>query len=1045
MRNATLEKPTSSTNVIKHYAQIHRIKYHKQPRDEMGRITNDIKAIGHAKLHTPQTIIEALSSGQCVMLSNFEIDDTKSFRFISSTGFMLDIDDNHSVTDPLKVLDELKDICCSLFYTFSHGTKGNRYRLFFQLDKPITDRNELKILIEYVIHHLQQKGLPVDSAASSPTQVIRGGNKGYEVNSFDTTLKVNQWLPRAKALAEIKHAEIEKKRKEREQLLKNELLEPATFEELKEMCEKIGYIASGEGEEETNKWKQIIYGIKNEVINGNLSDEEGEELYTIISGPEAQSRQWTSMKPYGLAKIGSLIFHAKNAGFKRKHKYSYALKETLETIPVEEIKTKGYLTTEITKQLIQRNQRILVDSSTGTGKTTSFINTFKELANKEFHYYIFAAPTISLTEQIGKEHGITYITGGMKNLKNMITDKAISVTKPERIFVCTFDKTAEIMSYLSKYISYGQGNEPTFTVVIDEVHKFTEAYNYRYAAIDQLEEVSKMATSVIGLSGTVEDIWKEKFDVKIKIETGKNKSPCLDFRVFTYHTRNGHKNGQAVNEKGKDTNQHLADVMLIPVINGLLKQTRVLVFLNNKERIKTIAKILRKDGIRVQTVTSDSKKSSTYVNIVENRAIDDDVQVILTTTVIADGISIKNGLDWSCLIVADKASPIFNPSTIKQISNRFRENYRYFCLYIRELNPDYSETKPFQIESDFVYRKRMVESYVDYLNTEFVDEQLQEFSPSKVEKNNGIFYKSTEENAVIEFNPLFVRHQSMKRKEMYYSAFRQAFINEVSRQIGVKCSTILNVNDEAAKHNQDMSGLLAELEAEHEEKKREDKDLRKGFSQYFTESIYGCFVRDDEEALKLFKEDVHPSQYRALTRLCKIAEYETCKRVCENIKKDADTHKYYNDIQSLVEIAEFEYTNKVHVTKKVYKELSKLTGIAHTSQDFKDITQRLIPKKMKVKPEDIIAALKLFHKDHSKAAGERCTTIRPLSIELIANLRHSRIDDSKVITLDEIAVKNSVIRYVYSRHENQQSKLLAAIDEKYGIEKYVNGSQKKDV
>ena len=1022
-------QPKIPTPSIKHYAQIHKTQHIHQQQIKMGKITNSMKEVGHAELYSTEQLLEALSSGHCVLLSNFEVDAQNGFRFVSSSAFAIDIDDDLQVTDPLQVLEELKDICVGLFYTFSHGRKGNRYRLVFSLDESITDLEDMKLLINYVADYLKGEGLPIDehTGIRTPLSIIRPGVKGYEVNSLDTTLKVSEWLPKAKIKEAVRLEIVKEELKARSQQLNRDLLNPVTFDELKEMIEKIGYISSGGGAEETNKWLQIVYALKNEVINGGLDESQGFELFSIVSGPETDERYWNSLKPQGRVTVGTIIHLANDYGYKRSHKYNYALHETPENIPIERIKSKGYITTDLAKQLLQRNQKLLVESPTGSGKTTAYINAFKELANKEYHYYIFAAPTISLTEQIGKEHKVTYVTGGMKNLRNMITNKAIDTNKPERIFICTFDKASELMYHLTSNISYGPGKEPTFTIVIDEIHKHTEAYNYRYAAIDQLEEVSKMATSVIGLSGTVEDILKDKFEALIKIDTGNTKSPCLDFRVFTYHTRQ--------KQVSEENNQHLADVMMIPVIKGLLKQTRVLVFVNNKERIKMLAKVLRKDGITVQTITSDSKKSSTYVNIVENRAIDGDVQVVLTTTVIADGISIQNGLDWSCLVVSDKASPIFNPSTIKQISNRFRENYRYFCLYTRELNPNYSEIKPFQIESDFVYRKRMVESYVDYLNVEFVAETLQEFSPSKVEKNNGIFYKSTEDDAIIEYNPLFVRHQSMKRKESYYSAFRQAFINEVGKQLGVKCSGVVNVNEEAEKSNQDMSGLLAELEAEHEQKKKEDKELRDGFSQYFDESIYGCFVRDDEEALKLFKEDVHSTQYRALTRICRIADYETCKQVVGNIQKNADTHKYFTDIQSLVEIAEFEHTNKVHITKKVYKELLRMAGGNYTSKDFKDVTERTISKKLKVKPEDVKAALKLFHRNSFKKNGESHTNIVPLNVKIVAN-RHATVTDSGIQLLEELSVENSILRYVWNRPEKQQAKMLTAIDEKYGINQH---------
>ena len=1017
--------------MISHYAAIHHKKYKQQPvSSEMGIITNDLKRVGHSKRYSTQQLLEAFSSGQNVLLSNFEVDANRSLRFISSSAFAIDVDDDKQVTNPLQVLHDLKDICSSLFYTFSHGKKGNRYRLLFQLDGPVTDQGELSALIDYMVVYLKDKGLPVDGAAKSPTAIIRGGIAGYEVNDLSTTLKLSEWLPKAKERAAAKLAILEEQRKARLKQMDKDLLNPVTAEELRSMCEKIGYIASGNGDDSLNRWKQLVYAIKNEVLHGDLDEIEGYELYCIISGDEANERYWNSIKPYGHVTVGTIIHHAINAGYTRKHKYSYAQQKTVETIPHEQIKVKDHLTPEIAKTLIQRKQRLLVDSPTGSRKTSSFMGAFKELANKDYHYYIFAAPTIPLTEQVAKEHSVPCITGGMKNIANEITTKAIN---GERVFVTTYDKTAELIHYLTNGISYGKDNQPEFIIAIDEVHKFTEAYNYRFAAIDQLEQLTNLATSVIGLSGTPEDVLKNNFDALIKIETGNKKSPCLDYRVFTYSTKTGKKHTANKKNAVEETNKNLADVMLLQVIKGLLKQTKVLVFINNKDRIKTISKTLKREGINTQIVTSDTKQSSTYLNIVESGNINDDVQVLLSTTVLADGISISNGLNWSCVVVADKASPIFNPAALKQISNRFRKDYRYFCLYMREINPEYGETKPFYIDTDFQYRKRVVAGYVDYLNEEFTGDLLQEFTPSKVEKVNGIYHRSTEENAKIEFNPLFVRHQSMKRKESYYSTFRQAFINEVGKQLGMKCNAIVNVNEEAAKHNQDFSGLLAEMEAEQDQKKLADADLRASFSKYFDESIYGCFVRGDEEALKLFEKDVHHSQYKAISKVCNIADFETCKIIGENIKKDADTHKYYNDIQALVEIAALEHTKRTSVTKRVYNELLKVEQENYTSKDFKYLTEKVLPRKLKVKPEDVKATLNLFHKFHSRPNGQAHTMIRPLTISLVAKVRHNQERENDLIPLDESVVKDSVLRYIRSCKKHQQNVFLPAVASKWDI------------
>lgn len=1017
-----------------HYAAIHPEIFEQKNDINMGYVTNTFKRLGHASLCNIQEVLEALSSGQCAILSNYEIDSNNQIRFVSSSLFAIDVDDELGVTNPRGVLEELQDICCGLFYTFSHGkTNSNfpeiqmkRYRLVFQLDRAITNKDEFQSLIEYMVEYLRARGIPTDAAAKNPTQVVRPGNKGFEVTNVGTTLKVSDWLPKAIRHASERIEKLKLKREVREKQLEQALRNPVSYEELKDMCKRIGYIPSKSGDENTKKWLQLVYALKHCVEIDVLNEIQGFELYSIISGEETNQSYWDKIKPYGYVDIGTIIFHAKNAGYIRRNKYKQALVETLEIIPKESIKVKDFLNSQIAIDLIERKQRLIVDSPTGSRKTSSFMQAFKTLEDNNLRFYVFAAPTVLLTEQIATEHDVICIKGGLRNIGSLVKQ---SIKNGERIFVCTFDKTSELVYYLNQYKLEASNSMSELVLVIDEVHKFTEAYNYRQMTINQLEQLMNVATSVIGLSGTPEDILKDNFEKLIKIDTGNNKSPCLDFRVFTYTTKTGET---YMNSKGRQievTDQNLSDVMLIPVIQGLLKQTKVLVFINNRERIEVINKLLKREGIRTQIITSNNKKSATYRNIVVNGKIEDEIQVVLTTNVIADGVSIKNSLDWSCLIVADKASPIFNPpifnpSIIKQISNRFRNPYRYFCIYMRETNKDYAAKSPFFIETDFNQRKKIVESYVSYLNEEFAKESLSEFLPSKAEKVNGICSTNDSELIPINYNPLFIRHQSMKRKELYYSVYRNALVVQVEKQIDTKCSVIINVNDEAKKSNADMSVLIAEIENERQEKKKSNEELRAAFTTYFDESIYGCFVRGNDEALKFFKEDVHPSQYRAMLKICPIADYETCKQIGENINKDSDTHKFYNDIQSLIEIAVLENSSKSSITKKIYRELFKYEGEVMTSTDYRELIEKLLPKKLKVKPEDVKAVTKLFHKFSSKKNGVAISSIKRLSIDIVARVRHKQVVDNIVTFLDEKSIKDSILKYINSTMQGSNKNIL---------------------
>src|SRR5699024_3948848 len=287
------------------------------------------------------------------------------------------------------------------------------------------------------------------------------------------------------------------------------------------------------------------------------------------------------------------------------------------------------------------------------------------------------------------------------------------------------------------------------------------------------------------------------------IRTGSDKSPCTDYRVFTY---------DRIDSKTKMIDS--GNRLLISVIEAMLKQTKVMVFINNTERIKLIARLLKNAGIKTSIVTSAKKQSTTYQSIVESGGIAEDIQVVLTTVVLSDGISIDNSLNWSCLVVSDNESPIFNPSTIKQISNRFRNKYRYFALYMRTPNSEYNDIDRFYMQAAYKYRHDVAENYVKGLNEEYDERELENFIPSTVERSNGIYYKSSQEGARIEFNPLFLRHGAMKDKENYYKLYRNAFIQEVGRLIGHKVQGVYNVNEAAKRENADLSALLEEIQEE---------------------------------------------------------------------------------------------------------------------------------------------------------------------------------------------------------------------------------------
>lgn len=966
-KEASSAQESSSIAVLikdmpKHYSIIHPKQYKIQPTGgEMGYITNDLKRRGIVRKYRIDELFNAFSRGQNVILCNAEVDEENRFRFISSTLFALDVDDDNEQTDPTAVLNSLSDLAVGLFYTFSHGTKGNRYRLVFQLDRPVTDEFQFKLIIELLAKELIQKGIPVDKQAKNPTTPIRTGIKGHLINDYEVKLNATEWLEKAKK-------EQAKRAEQAFDALESSMKYKVTFDELKEMAEKIGYIPSGSGQGE--EWKRIVVGIKHHANSGAISQEEGFELFDIVSGGEQSEKAWHGLHANGRATIGTLIHYAKTKGYKWKP-YRYALGNEILTVQTERHKVKKYIPSELAQDLIERKQRLLVDSPTGSGKTEAFVTAFKKLSSSsKKHYYIFSAPTRALTEQIARKYGVMAVKGQDEGLFRRLN----AYTKAgNRVFIATYDMTPILTDYLQ------HDHTARFSLVVDEIHKHVTDYDfdYRHNAINELHKVSQSAASFIGLSGTTNDILKAEFDAIIQIDNGQDASPCNDFAVYTY-------------EKKKD-----ALPMLIQLIEAWTQERKLLIFIQSKEKIKQLQDILRKRGIVTRTVTANEKRNNTYKDLIEREEIKENVQVVLATSVIADGINIKNSLEWECIAVCNEFSDLFNTSTLKQISNRFRGQYRRFSVFMQESKR--KETDVFNIDAAYQYIHRIASRFTDLMNNHFDAKNLSLFRPSLLERKYGIYSNGEQ----ITVNTLHLRHTASREQERYYKGRRLAFIHALERILHKKHIGILNVNEAVREKRLDISALERQIEALQEAEKQEKESQMQSIQSAFTFEVYQAFQNGDEKQLNEFKKTVQPAHYACLNKLHKVAKYEVCKKVVTQVKRDADTHKFYNSIKALIDIAYFKSIRRTTITRKVFCELDRLEGFI-LSSEFKELINKKIPKRLKVKKDDVKEVLKMFMQTHKRNKKERFTKVEPLTIENVA--------DQYGLTIEEVeeCMKNYV-------------------------------------
>lgn len=971
------QKNISNINIPKHQVIVHPKSFVNQPQGyEMGKITNDIKKM-YSEYVPITKILDYFTKGHCIMLSDMQIDFENKFSFISSSLFAIDIDDVDKKTNPKEVIMMLKDKLVGLFYTFSHGKegKGNRYRLLFQLDRVITDEKKMRSIISLVANDLKKQGLPVDTQAKNPLQIVRGGNKGHQLVNANNKLNAEDLLDR------IKRDNYKKQQEQYSKFGKNH--RPVSFKALKEMAECIGYIPSGTGE--TELWNRLTVGLKHYANSGYITQDEGFELFDIISGGEQSQRQWETKKANGQATIGSFIREARKRGYKGKYTY-LANEEIKETYNKETIKVNRYIPTDVAKSILTNKERVLVDSPTGSGKTTSFIEAFKELQDDSKHFYIFSVPTVTLTQQCANNHGLMAIKGQTRDLFKSIHTY---IKNQNRVFVSTYDMVPALIEMLQTM------NEPlkiSYTLVVDEMHKFVTDYGkeYRFDAVQKLNEAGKNARAFVGLSGTIDDIYKNDFDKVIHIDNGNPASPCTEFAVYTY----------------KKKKEGLAE--LVKLIEIWSTKRKLLIFIQSKEKITQIQDALRQKGISVRTVSADSKKNTTYKQLVEDETIEESVQVVLSTSVIADGVNIKNSMEWEVIAVCNDFSPLFNYSAMKQMSNRLRNPYRRFSLFMQDAKEE--EQNTFCIESSYKWRCDSAKKLVDEINEHpYFDKRL--FRSSEIEKRYGIY----EGDEKLEIDTLFLRHSVSNEQEKYYSACRYAFINVVEKVLHKKAVGILDVTEEIKKQQIDLTDIKEILDRLKEQAKKSDAEKEAGILQTFDGEVYQAFMDQNEEVISEFKKAVLPRHFACISGLSKIADYETCKKIVSNVKRDADSHAFFNAIRSVTDANYFSKVDRPNATRTVFLKLLELDSFM-TTQEYKKALDR-IAKQVKKSAKDVKMVEKLVVFENKKVSkGTRVKRVAaPITIDHI-----SETYDIPISTVNEI-LKTYTERFIKEEQKGVQA------------------------
>jgi hypothetical protein len=411
-----------------------------------------------------------------------------------------------------------------------------------------------------------------------------------------------------------------------------------------------------------------------------------------------------------------------------------------------------------------KHKKVIVKAETGTGKTTAFLKHFKEL--RPHKRCLIIAPLTAIVNQTASEY--KEIIG--------LTGKSAPETHRKAF------SSVIVVSTIEQAVKHLKNGNLFEYLIIDEVHNLIIANGYKLKAIKELTELMEKSNSqIIGLTGTPIEIFKLINFKLINIEKRKQK-PVKIIK------RNDNR------APYKIIMQHLSK------ISG-----KAIFRVNSKATLKSIYKDLTKRFSKKEVVLLYSaehiKNSTLFSELTQQRRFKDEVKIILTTSIIDEGLSIEQIGFSDVVFIETQYNP--NPEPAKQFFARFRnkDDNRKNYYYYRKT--DKKKIENWSYKYDFIECKNTLEAESEILK------DLTENS-TKATTYNDLANDSKYFNSDFSVNNFVLAYDVHKR---YFQQFNEIeYCNYLSENFNISI-----IQDEQQKDLIDQS--------EHTEKRKKDKEL----------------------------------------------------------------------------------------------------------------------------------------------------------------------------------------------------------------------------
>lgn len=457
------------------------------------------------------------------------------------------------------------------------------------------------------------------------------------------------------------------------------------------------------------------------------------------------------------------------------------------------------------------NKSFNIVASLGSGKTTFLINYFTVSKDP----VIFLVPLVSLRKELISNYSNMCIVGN---------DTDINTIKQSNFIISTYEGFGRIIKVIDSLDKY--------TLVIDEAHNLIIQLNFRREAIYKIIEAKSKFKQVIKISGTPEGIFvKHEYNLVLKRKTAdpieKRKITIVDFK------------GDLEKYIYELITSHISKGVIVIYLNDKKKGANLFEFLTqnnvNKDQILLLSSELNKKNIYDEFESENEfqeleNSKLLFHHVQETNEIPDDVKILISTSVISDGINIygiKNPI--SLIITVDSVNLISQ----RQFISRFR-NYSGKIIDIISGN-----------KKHFFNSK---DTYLDnYKFPNDLNEYLSEIITLTEELNSDNKYKTLfeDQNIIKMFETLeknkaaniLINRSSESSKVTYIAEPIQYFLLSA---IDKECYSNLELRKE---YYQSIAGFNAEIE-----NKAYEKDINKIIAELFPDPGQFDYAKDIHKA-----------------------------------------------------------------------------------------------------------------------------------------------------------------------------------------------------